>query len=121
MNYYLSASDSVTMLAPSPNGCIRGKVYTWDDLLGVAATTTPAGTEVVVNFAGFYRLDKDPTFSAPEGTRVYWEPNTGLIGLTGTPIGILTAPAIEGEPTADVHLRKRVDGLRNWGNEELGK
>lgn len=107
MKTFIQNGDCLTVPAPA-GGTRSGELYKVGAIIGVAATTEPAGALVVLKLGGVFKLPKLAAESWAMGDRLYMAVDTRL--LTNTPlanlvlVGMAIAPASNPSATGACRL-----------------
>ncbi|MCQ9423370.1 DUF2190 family protein [Pseudomonas sp. LJDD11] len=95
MQTFIQNGDCLTVPAPA-GGTRSGELYKVGAIIGVAATTEPAGALVVLKLGGVFKLPKLAAESWAMGDRLYMDVATRL--LTNTPLASLVLVGMATEP-----------------------
>ena len=107
---FVQPGNVITVIAPT-GGVQSGAVVIVGAIVGIAATTQPAGAEVEVSVEGVFDISKVVGDSLPQGAVAKVTPATGLVGVAGTvSIGLVVEAAAAGASTARVRLTPSVAG-----------
>jgi predicted RecA/RadA family phage recombinase len=110
MKNFVQPGSTITVIAPA-GGVTSGNVVIVGAIVGVAATTQPAGAEVEVSVEGVFDIAKTPADTLAQGAVAKVTPASGLVGAAGTAaIGWVIAAAGAGSTTARVKLTPAVAG-----------
>lgn len=107
MKNQIKTGEIVTAIAPS-GGCVSGKLYRINSLLGVAASTVAQGEEVELKTTGTFVLDKTSAQAWAIGEPIYAIAGTNVLtNVAGTGnylVGVATAIAANPSSTGQVRL-----------------
>ncbi|HEY7334336.1 MAG TPA: DUF2190 family protein [Bryobacteraceae bacterium] len=102
-NFIQPGEYGLTVTAPA-GGVVSGQVVVIGAIVGIAATTQPAGAPVEIATQGVYDLPKVPADSLAVGATAMVDA-TGTVALAGTTgIGWIVEAAGSGATTARVRL-----------------
>ncbi len=108
-NFIQPGQYGLTVIAPS-GGVVSGQVVVVGAIVGVAATTQPAGSQVEIATEGVYSLAKDVPDLLTQGMTAKLDAG-GLVSVSGlNPIGWVVADAPAGTAVVAVKLTPGIAG-----------
>jgi predicted RecA/RadA family phage recombinase len=104
MKNFVAPGNTITVTAPA-GGVVSGNVVIVGGIVGIAATTQPAGADVEISVEGVFDLGKVTADALTAGSTAKVVPASGLVAAAGTlAIGWITKAATAGSTTARVRL-----------------